>query len=370
MLQPVRTGTKWNDYSASDATSVVAQHIMANKLNQQHRRTWYALILTISMMLVASCTTDSVQSMNINGGTVTPGAVIQLTIALPTTAGDTQHVAPQTAPATSLPPTKNANEGLAARVNGQPITLAQFSAEMTRYLVGDPTVPSLESPEAKQLALQYKDVVLGTLIDRTLIAQDAKRVNIAVTDKAIDDEVAAMIASQGGQATFQQWLGAGKESEQGLRDIVRYELLATMMRDRIVEQLPRTAEYIHAYQVVLATEAVAQSTLAKLKAGAKFTTVAQSISIDISTKADGGDLGWFTRGTGVILWSEVEEAAFSLKVGQISPIIHSPIGYHVIRVAERQTRALTPNDSSYIQQAAIEQWINRLRTNAKIERYI
>jgi parvulin-like peptidyl-prolyl isomerase len=71
-----------------------------------------------------------------------------------------------------------------------------------------------------------------------------------------------------------------------------------------------------------------------------------------------------------VLWSEVEDAAFAVKAGQISPIIHSPIGYHVIKVVERQTRALTPNDTAYIQQTTIEQWINRLRTNAKIEKFI
>ncbi|GEM_PF-1531412 len=340
------------------------QHNMENQRNKL--RGIAVLLFLAGGMLASGCSADSAQSLNIKGGTVTPSPEIQVTIA-----GTGTPVIINTMPTpTVIPVVKPSTAGLVARVNGQQITLDQFNAEMNRYLAGDPAAPSPDSPEGKQLASQLKDVVLATLIDRALIAQEAVRNNITVTDKGIDDEIANLIDLRGGQDQFKQWADSNKQTVQDMRDAVRNEMLASMMRDRIVEQLPRTAEYVHAYQIVLATEAAAQNTLAQLKAGAKFTTLAQTQSIDLSTKADGGDLGWFTRSTGLVLWSEVEDAAFGLKTGQVSPIIHSPIGYHVIKVVERQTRALTPNDTAYIQQTAIEQWMNRLRTNAKIEKFI
>jgi parvulin-like peptidyl-prolyl isomerase len=335
--------------------------------NKKYRLRYISILpFLVGAVLVSGCSTDSAQSMNIMGGTVTPSPEIQVTIA-----GTSTPVIVNTIPTpTVIPTVKPGTEGLVTRVNGQPITLQQFNAEMARYLAGDPAAPSPGSPEGKQLASQLKDIVLATLIDRALIAQEATRNKITVTDKEIDDEIANFVDMRGGQDRFNQWLDSNKQTEQDLRGTVRNELLASIMRDHIVEQLPRTAEYVHAYHIVLATEAAAQNTLAQLKTGAKFTTLAQTQSIDASTKADGGDLGWFTRGAGVVLWSEVEDAAFAVKAGQISPIIHSPIGYHVIKVVERQTRALTPNDTAYIQQTTIEQWINRLRTNAKIEKFI
>ncbi|HEY3343173.1 MAG TPA: peptidylprolyl isomerase, partial [Anaerolineae bacterium] len=264
--------------------------------------------------------------------------------------------------------TKPAN--LAARVNGQDITLDQLNAELGRYMAADPAAPSPDSADGKQLAAQLKDTVLETLIDQTLIDQEATRNKITVTDKQVNDEINTLIQIRGGQDKFDAWLQANKQSEQDVREAVHFELLATAMRDRIVAQLPHTAEYVHAYHIVVATEAEANSVLTKLHNGARFTALAQQISIDASTRPDGGDLGWFTRGTGTVLWSEVEDAAFSLKVGELSGIVHSPIGYHLIKVVDRQNRALTPDDMASLEQTALDQWIAGLKTKSSIERFI
>lgn len=297
---------------------------------------------------------------------MTPSPEIQATIS-----GTTTPVIVNSMPTLTPSPTeKPSTAGLAARVNGQDITLAQFNAEMARYLAADPASPDPQSADGKALAAQLQDSVLSALIDRMVIAQEAQRNNITVTDKQIDEEIASLVQIRGGRDQFDQWLAHNKQTEQDLRDSIRNELLADMMRDRIVEQLPRTADYVHAYHIVVATQAEAQNALARLKNGTKFSALALSISIDDSTRADGGDLGWFTHGTGAVVWSEVEDAAFKLSPGQLSPIVHSPIGYHIIKVVDRQTMALTPDDMAYVQQAAVEQWMNRLITNSKIEKFI
>jgi parvulin-like peptidyl-prolyl isomerase len=159
-------------------------------------------------------------------------------------------------------------------------------------------------------------------------------------------------------------------SEQDVREMVKRELLVNAMRDRVLAQLPRSAEYIHVYHIVVRTEREAQQALQRLQSGAKFSALAQTLSIDDSTRADGGDLGWITRNSGALLWSEVEDAAFTLPIGETSEIVKSPIGYHILRVTEKEERPLTEADTAQLQETALQDWIAQLKAGAKIERFI
>jgi peptidyl-prolyl cis-trans isomerase SurA len=74
---------------------------------------------------------------------------------------------------------------------------------------------------------------------------------------------------------------------------------------------------------------VADSVLQALRAGEDFATAARRFSADPGSKEEGGDLGWFRRGRMV---REFEAAAFSLRPGQISPVVETPFGFHLIQV--------------------------------------
>ena len=325
------------------------------------------LLIFAVTALLAGCSSDSALSAGITGGTVTPSPEVNIVIDGTSTPVIVNTLPTDTpsAPAATAKPTN-----LAARVNGQDITMDQLNAELTRYMAADPASPSPDSEDGKQLAAQLKDTVLETLVDQTLIEQEAARNKVTVTDKQVDEEISTLIEIRGGQDKFDAWLQANKQSEQDVREAARHELLAAAMRDRIVAQVPHTAEYVHAYHIVVATEAEAQNVLSKLQNGSRFTALAQQVSIDTSTRPDGGDLGWFTHGTGTVLWPEVEDAAFALKAGQLSDVVHSPIGYHIIKVVDRQTRALTPDDLTNLEQTTLDEWIAGLKTKAIIERFI
>lgn len=278
-------------------------------------------------------------------------------------------VIPQATATPTPQPTPTPNP-LAARVNGQPITLAEYEAELARYLAALPDAPDPQSERGQQLALQLKDAALEALIEYALIEQEAARSGIQVSDQQVDDELAIAKARAGGEAQFRAWLAAIRQTEADIRALLRRELLVNAVRDHVLATMPRTAEYVHAYHIVVATEREARRVLTQLQNGAKFTALAQSLSLDESTRADGGDLGWFARNTGAVLWPEVEDAAFGLQPGETSAIVKSPIGYHIIRVTERETRGLTEADTIHLQTVALAEWLAGLKARAQIERFI
>ena len=87
---------------------------------------------------------------------------------------------------------------------------------------------------------------------------------------------------------------------------------------------------IHCAHILVKTEKEAQAVIARLEKGDKFANIACEISLCPSGKR-GGDLGAFGRGRMV---REFEEAAFALQKGQISPIVKTEFGYHIVRRLE------------------------------------
>ncbi len=87
-------------------------------------------------------------------------------------------------------------------------------------------------------------------------------------------------------------------------------------------------------------EKTAEEVLAKIKAGANFGEMAKKYSDD-SSAANGGDIGWIVRGQTV---KEFENTAFSMKPGQISGLVHTSYGIHIIKVLDKQTAHLESFD--------------------------
>jgi peptidyl-prolyl cis-trans isomerase C len=84
---------------------------------------------------------------------------------------------------------------------------------------------------------------------------------------------------------------------------------------------------VHCAHILVKTEREAQAAVERLQKGEKFANVAKEISLCPSGKR-GGDLGTFGRGKMV---REFEQAAFTLQKGQVSPIVKTKFGYHIIR---------------------------------------
>lgn len=107
---------------------------------------------------------------------------------------------------------------------------------------------------------------------------------------------------------------------------------------------------IHPRHILVPRADLAQSILSRLQSGESFETLAQTYSICPSA-ADGGDLGWLRRGDAVM---EFEEAAFALTPGSMSGVVHTSMGYHIIKLLETRQISPVPTDSEIVQLAGME----------------
>ena len=105
--------------------------------------------------------------------------------------------------------------------------------------------------------------------------------------------------------------------------------------------------------------------LEQLNNGADFVLLAVQYSIDPSTRPDGGDLGWFPQG--YLLIPEVEATAFRLQPGEISDIVESELGFHIVQTLDREVRQLSPDARSALRHSIVEEWLITQRKEADIQ---
>ena len=279
--------------------------------------------------------------------------------AMPTvTAKPGQPVAP---PPTAVP------QGPAAVVNGQEIPMAVYAREVELRKAGlTQRGVNVDTPQGQAQLAQEKQLLLDGMIDDVLIAQEAAKQGVTVTDAEVEAALKEIIDQLGSQAAFEQLLEKSGQTLDDARALQKTQMLNNKMRDRVVGTI-QAVEQIHARHILVDSQATAQALLAQIQAGADFAQVAQQSSRDTMTSANGGDLGWFARGT--LVSKELEDAAFALQPGQISTVVQSAFGYHLIQVLERDpARKLEGEQLLKVQQQAMENWLNGLRAQAKVQR--
>lgn len=270
----------------------------------------------------------------------------------------------QQAPPTEAPlnggalPTASSGEPLVATVNGQPITLAQLERALSRRQ-SEFAAASIEALRAE---------VLGQLIEQTLIEQGAAAQNITVSPEQVQAEIQAMIEQAGSQESYESWLASNLYTPDEFAAELRGTLLTNQVRDALTADLGGSVRQVHARHILLSTAEDAQSALARLNAGEDFAALALALSRDETTRATGGDLGWFTQEE--LLVPELAQAAFSLQPGQIAGPIGTSLGYHLVQTIEVAERPVDEERRVFIAQARFENWLRPLLESAVIERYL
>jgi parvulin-like peptidyl-prolyl isomerase len=285
--------------------------------------------------------------------------------ALPTTASQPE-VVPAESTATPLPVPTEASEPLAAVVNGQSITLAEYERQVARYeasMVAAGQDPN--TPEGQSALAQGRRWVLDLMIEQLLIEETAIAEGIVVSDADIDATITGLRNDIGDEA-FDTWLLQEDMTLEEMRVRLHGDMLATQMANRVAESISGRAEHVHARHIVVATEEEARLVLNQLQAGSDFASLARTYSQDISTRDLGGDLGFFPV---VVLTSrEVDAAAFALQPGQLSDVVPSDLGFHIVQVVERiQDREVDPENLRLLRDQAVRGWLDDLKTSADIQ---
>jgi peptidyl-prolyl cis-trans isomerase C len=263
-------------------------------------------------------------------------------------------------PPTATPavlPTDTAGLELVASVNGQGIRLDAFERELARY--------QQQTNETNNQALRA--IVLDTLIEQTLIDQEAARQGIGIDEAQIDAEVAAIAQMAGSAEGWQQWLTDNLYTEAEFRSSLRTTLITARMRDVITADLGGEVLHVRARHILVDSEQEANSILDQLRNGADFAALA-ALSKDTTTRDSGGDLGWFTQDE--LVDPALATVAFSLEPLQIAGPVRTSLGFHVIQTLERANRPVDEERRALLAQRQFELWLGALAASAQIERYL
>jgi len=290
---------------------------------------------------------------------------------------------------------------LAARVNGTAITLERLERYTEEYMREQRVnVGSIRNPERFK---RIKREALDRLVDLELLWQAAKKEKVIVSDAEIEEQFKALSAQFPSPESFRERLRAAAYTEASYRVYLRESLSAQKYVNSVVaakmvvsdaevgkfyrenkEKMHRPEE-IQARHILIQLDAKAdakakdaarkklEELAARARAGADFAELARKHSQD-STAAAGGDLGFFRHG---MMVAPFEEAAFKLKPGEMSPVVETQFGLHLIRVEARRGGDIVSEDEAreplrkQLQQqkgqAAFQELIEKLHKQAKIE---
>ena len=275
-----------------------------------------------------------------------------------------------TTPPTPWIPTATTEQRLAALVTGQPILLADYREQVARFeaAMADQGF-DWESEDGQAMLAQMRRQVLDSMIEQVLIEQAAVQEGMAISEEELEAAIQESIEEGAGQASFEEWLRTSSLTYEDFREGLRFQLLALAMFERVTGSVPIAAEQVHARHILVQTEEEAEAILTQLQAGEDFAALARQRSQDQNTKETGGDLGFFPRG--LLIAPEVEEAAFALLPDQISGVVRSQFGYHVVQVLEKvPDRPLPPELLNSLKEQAFARWMQEQWDSATIERFI
>ncbi|HWR00258.1 MAG TPA: peptidylprolyl isomerase [Chlorobaculum sp.] len=227
----------------------------------------------------------------------------------------------------------------------------------------------MQFPEAKREP-QLKKRLVENMIDQKILLTKAKIDSVTVDEKAIDEMAAAKYSSlrAGFPSVSDMELRFSRpvnRLKQDIRDDIRNQQMVDALKkkhfrdvtvtyedvkdfySREKDRLPQAPEQVSVSQIIKYPEFAAaarqdaldkiNSVRDKLKGGADFASLAREYSDDPGSRSLGGDLGFVQKGE---LVSSFESAAFALKPGQVSDVVESRFGFHLIQLLEKENNSI------------------------------
>lgn len=253
-----------------------------------------------------------------------------------------------------------------AIVNGVAIKQSEVDAYINFIMVQDPEgAANLSDEEIADIEVN----IIDSLLVGKLIEKYAEENNIIVAQEEIDEQINTIIASYPNESDFESDLKAKNIERKFFEYLLKSNILSAKIIDEVTASIIITEEMAKEYYEEnketlyaipsrirvshilsifpwIEDTSLEENDLAKetardkikfvaeqLENGAEFGDIAREFSDDAASSADGGDLGFITKGEMV---EEFEKAAFSLEVGEVSGIIETQFGYHILKVFDRE----------------------------------
>jgi peptidyl-prolyl cis-trans isomerase C len=243
------------------------------------------------------------------------------------------------------------------RVNDETVYAAEVSMVMAN-IISQLTAQQRETPEQQQLV----QMATQRVVEQKLLAQEARRLGYKPNDLRVAEMAQAVEQQAGGRESLDEALSAkGTSYDQLLVTLREMDLSRTLIEKTISPTITvtdeeiaafyadnpemfTTPEQVHARHIIFAAgenadadtiinaRAAADKARERALAGEDFAELARELSQGPSAP-DGGDLGFFTYQQMVPPFAE---AAFALEPGEISPVVRTNFGFHVIKVEEKK----------------------------------
>jgi peptidyl-prolyl cis-trans isomerase SurA len=309
-------------------------------------------------------------------------------------------------------------DGIVAIVGTHPILWTEVLE-----VIGQERSNGTQLPQDSAGAVEFAKDILARLIDEQVLMQRATGdTSITVADADLTATVDRQIqqirsrfpsdqeflrqlrqAGFGTQDEYRKWMTEqARKSEMQRRLVQKYQSQGKMVRvavsdadvneayEREKATFPKRPPAVTFRQLVIAPQATpqaldrakvkAESLLAEIRRGSDFAQVARRESQDSLTRDLGGDLGWNRRGE---LVPEFEQMMFALAPGQVSPLVLTPYGYHIIKVERTKPAEVkashilikpvfTPDDTTRARaraDSALQQWRSGTPYDSLSKRY-
>ena len=278
----------------------------------------------------------------------------------------------------------------AATVNGKPIFKSQYDHELSVF---QKRAAQQGQPLSDADLTTVKKQILENLIEAEMLYQQSQKEGVKVDDQAINEQIETIKKRFPDEAAYKKALEGMSVSEKEIRDQIQRGLAINQLLDTNVRQkitvteeesnkfydnnpnLFKQPEQIKASHILIKVAPGAEESK-KIQARKKIETVQKKVrqgeDFGLLAKANSegptaqrsGDLGYFSRGQMV---KPFEDAAFALNVGEVSEIVETQFGYHLIKVTDKKPARTIPFKEV---QQKLEQHLKNEKEKTEIQGYI